>query len=489
MNIKELTNNIPGLKIRGAVEEEITGISYFSHKIRPGFLFAALKGEKHDGFHFIPEALEKGAAAVMCERKKPEGFTKTWIKADDARLALALVSAEFFNHPSKKMKMVGITGTKGKTTATYLLEKILEKNGNSAGVIGSISYRGPEFVVPAQRTTPEAPDTDALLQKMLEQGATHCVMEVSSHSIEMKRINGIDFDVTAFTNLSGEHLDFHKSLENYFNTKKKLFLTAENSRPVINSDSVWGRKLVSELSNKCVTFGFNKNADVFPLQFRFTSKGITARIQFPKGKTDLSSPLLGKPNLYNILTAVASALAMDIPLAAIKEGIASLESVPGRFERIPNELGLNLFVDYAHTDEALKNLLETAREISTSRIILVFGAGGDRDKSKRHRMGKIAGKLADWAIITSDNPRSENPLEIIASIEKGIKKTGKNKYEIFPDRRKAIEKAVSIGNKGDYILIAGKGHEKYQIIKDRVIPFDDVKVAQDSVKKIKEQKK
>jgi len=483
MTIKELTRNIPGLRISGNLEERITGISYSSQKIKPGFLFAALTGEKQDGYDFIPDALEKGAVAVLSVRKKPEGFLKTWIRSDDARLALALISTEFFNHPSRKIQVIGITGTKGKTTVTYLLEKILEKGGYSPGVIGSISYRGPGFDTPAVRTTPEAPDTNALMHKMLEQGATHCVMEVSSHSIEMKRINGIDFDVTAFTNLSGEHIDYHKSIENYYNAKKKLFLTADKSKPVVNSDSIWGRKLISELSKKVLSFGLNKRADIHPGKYRFSSKGITASITAPSGRMEIVSPLLGKPNLYNILTAASCALALEIPLNAVEKGIAALKYVPGRFEKIPNTLGLHLFVDYAHTDDALKNLLETIKEIASQRIFLVFGAGGDRDKSKRPRMGEKAGKTADWTIITSDNPRSEDPMDIISSIEKGIRKTGKNKYEIIPDRREAIEKAVSMAKKGDYVLIAGKGHEKTQTIKDRVIPFDDVKVAEAAAKK------
>jgi len=486
MIIKELIKNIPGLQVSGNLEEKITGISYSSQKIEKGFIFAALKGEKKDGFDFIPEALKKGASAVLCEKDRPGGFKKIWIRARDARLALALASARLSKHPSQKLKVIGITGTKGKTTVTYLMEKILEKAGYCPGVIGSISYRGPEFNIPAQRTTPEAPDLDALLQKMLEQGVTHCIMEVSSHSIEMKRIHGIDFDVTVFTNLSGDHMDYHKSLENYYQAKKNLFTTAKKSIPVVNWDSIWGQKLISELSRKVLSFGYHEKADVNPAYYQFTSKGITAHIESPAGIIKLSSALLGKPNLYNILTAVASALALKIPAEAIEKGIASLKNVPGRFEKVPNSLGLNLFVDYAHTDEALRNLLETFREMTSKRIFLVFGAGGDRDHSKRPRMGEIAGKMADWTIITSDNPRSEDPMDIISDIEKGIQKTGKNKYEILPDRRKAIKKAVSMGKKGDYVLIAGKGHEKVQIIKDKIIPFDDVKAAKNAVKKIKE---
>jgi len=489
MILKELTRNVPGLHITGSLERNIRGIAYSSQKVKPGFLFAALKGEKLDGFEFVPEALEKGAEAVLSERGKPEGFEKTWVKAADARLALALISSKYYGHPSQKMKVIGITGTKGKTTVTYLMEKILEAEGYSPGVIGSISYRGPGFSLPAQRTTPEAPDTDALLQKMWEQGSTHCVMEVSSHSIEMKRINGIDFDVTAFTNLSGEHLDYHKSLENYYQAKRNLFFTAHKSIPVVNSDSLWGQKLISELPRKVLSFGFNEEADIHPSLYKFTPQGITAHIESPQGKIKIHSKLLGKPNLYNTLTAAALALAIKIPVSSIEKGASALKEVPGRFEKVPNKMGIHILVDYAHTDEALKNLLETAAHITSRKIILVFGAGGDRDKSKRSRMGEAAGKTAHWSIITSDNPRSEDPRDIISDIEKGIKKTGTQEYEIIPDRRKAIRKALSMSEKGDYILIAGKGHEKVQIIKDKVIPFDDVQVAKDEARKIEQKLK
>ena len=488
MILKNLTQKIPELRISGSLEQKIKGIAYSSQKVKPGFLFAAIKGEKHDGHDFIPEALEKGASAVLSDQKKPEGFQKNWIQSQDTRLALALISAEFFKHPSRKMKVIGVTGTKGKTTVTYLLEKILKTKGNSPGIIGSISYRGPGFTLPAERTTPEAPDIEALFQKMLDQGATHCVMEVSSHSIEMKRINGIDFDATAFTNLSGEHLDYHKSLENYYNAKKNLFLTAHKSTPVINSDSLWGQKLISELSRQALSFGFNEKADVFPNWYRYSTQGIKSQIKSPKEKIEINSPLLGKPNLYNILTAAAVALVLEIPVQFIEQGVASLHGVPGRFEKVPNNLGIHIFVDYAHTDEALRNLLGTTKDISSSRIILVFGAGGDRDRSKRSRMGEAAGNTAHWTIITSDNPRSEDPADIISDIEKGIKKTRTDKYEIIPDRRKAIRKAISMAHKEDYVLIAGKGHEKVQIIKDKIFPFDDVQVARDAAKKIRQNK-
>jgi len=316
-----------------------------------------------------------------------------------------------------------------------------------------------------------------MLAEMLAQGVTHCLIEVSSHALDLKRVLGIGFDIALFTNLSGDHLDYHHSMEEYFEAKKKLFFLNHKKRTaVINSDDTWGKELLSELPSGVLTFGLEPEAAVRGENYRLTEKGIELSVNYPAGKLPVSSPLLGKPNLYNILASIAVALALNIHVSAIKEGIASLQEVPGRFEKIENSLGLHIFVDYAHTDDALKNLLETARELNPKRIILIFGAGGDRDKTKRARMGKVAGDLADLTILTSDNPRSEDPLAIISDIEKGIKKTGTKNYEILPDRKKAIEHALSVGERGDYILVAGKGHEDYQIIKDKVIPFKDADV-------------
>jgi len=487
MKLKDLLEGISVLQFIGNKEEEIQGISYSSKTVQPGYLFAALKGEKSDGLNFTGEAFANGAAAVLSDRPIPADFKKTWIQVSDARKTLALCSANFYSHPSKKMKIIGITGTKGKTTITYLLEAIIKKAGFHPGVIGTISYRGPNIETPAERTTPEAPDLHKILRKMLDQGTSHCVMEVSSHSLELKRVDGINFDVVVFTNLSGEHLDYHRSMEKYFQAKRRLFsLNQGKGTAVINSDDPWGKKLISQLNNPVFTYGLKHPALVRAEKYNFNEKGIRASVKHPGGNISVTSPLLGKPNLYNILASISSALTLNIPFQAIEEGTASLKGVPGRFEKIKNPFGFKIFVDYAHTDNALKNLLETARELNPKNIILVFGAGGDRDKTKRARMGKIAGTLADWTILTSDNPRSEDPMAIISNIEEGIKKTGPHKYEIQADRKKAIKHALSSGKKGDIILVAGKGHESYQIIKDKIFPFDDVTVVKSILKEMEE---
>jgi UDP-N-acetylmuramoyl-L-alanyl-D-glutamate--2,6-diaminopimelate ligase len=477
MKLKDLLEGVPRVRYNGNEEQEIQGIAYSSRDVKPGFLFAALKGEKKDGFEFIEEALLNSAVVFLSERPKPENFEKTWLQASDAREALALCSANFYSHPSQKMKVVGITGTKGKTTITYLLEEILKQSHFLPAVIGTISYRGPSIRISAERTTPEAPDLQRMMAEMLAQGVTHCLIEVSSHALELKRVLGIGFDIALFSNLSGDHLDYHHTMENYFEAKKKLFFLNHKKRTaVINSDDSWGKKLISELPSGVITYGLQPDAQVRCENFKLTEKGIELSAKHPAGTLPVFSPLMGKPNLYNILASIAVALTLNIPVSAIKEGIASLQEVPGRFEKIKNSLGLHIFVDYAHTDDALKNLLETVRQLNPKRIILIFGAGGDRDKTKRPRMGEVAGNLSDWTILTSDNPRSEDPLAIISDIEKGIKKTGTKNYEILPDRKEAIEHALSIGEKGDYILVAGKGHEDYQIIKDKVIPFKDADV-------------
>ncbi|MGB8952902.1 MAG: UDP-N-acetylmuramoyl-L-alanyl-D-glutamate--2,6-diaminopimelate ligase [Candidatus Aminicenantales bacterium] len=485
MKLNKLLNGVPVLHVSGNRQVEIRGIACSSKKLMPRYLFAALKGLEKDGFDYVKEALTKGAAAILSERPKLPEIKKSWIQVYDSREALALCSANFYDHPSHKMKMVGITGTKGKTTITYLLEEIIRRAGGVPGVIGTVSYRWPSFHTEARMTTPEAPDMQCMMKDMAEHGTTHCLIEVSSHSLEQKRVWGISFDVAVFTNLSGEHLDYHHSMEDYFEAKKRLFsLNSKKRTAVVNEDDPWGKRLISELPMTTITFGLEPSALVRGERYRFNGSGIEAIVRYPGGQTAISSSLTGKYNLYNILAAFAIALALNIPPQAIQEGIASLRQIPGRFEKIDNRLGLQIYVDYAHTDNALKNLLEAVRDLKPSRILLIFGAGGDRDKSKRERMGEVAATYADWIFLTSDNPRSEDPLAIIQEIEKGILKAGAKKYTVMPDRREAIEKALTFGKKGDYILVVGKGHENYQILKNKTISFSDAEVIKNILKKL-----
>jgi UDP-N-acetylmuramoyl-L-alanyl-D-glutamate--2,6-diaminopimelate ligase len=477
MKLKDLFQDVPAVQLNGNGGVDILGLAYSSKQVKPGFLFAAMRGERRDGFEFVAEAASRGAAAVLSDRPRPPAFPGAWAKAVDVREALALAAANLYGHPSKKLKVVGITGTKGKTTLTYLLESVFQKAGYPTGVIGTISYRWPDMSQPAPRTTPEAPDLQRMLSEMLAQGISHCLIEVSSHALDLKRVWGVHFDIAVFTNLSPEHLDYHVSMEDYFEAKKRLFyLNAKKRTAVVNVDDPWGKRLISELPLTTVSFGLEPAAIVRAEQYKFSDAGIKGEVDYPGGQLKICSTLMGRHNLYNILAAVAAGLALGIPAPTIKEGISALNNVPGRLERISSPLGFPVFVDYAHTDAALRSLLETIRDLKPGRIILVFGAGGDRDKSKRPRMGEVAASLADLTFITSDNPRSEDPLAIIAEIEKGFTARGAKSYKIVPDRKEAITQALTAARKGDVVLVAGKGHEDYQVFKDVTIPFSDAEV-------------
>jgi UDP-N-acetylmuramoyl-L-alanyl-D-glutamate--2,6-diaminopimelate ligase len=491
MKIKELLRGVPIVKFTGNEEAQVKGIAYSSRSVESGDMFAALRGERHNGYDFVPEAISKGATAILSERPALFEIELNWIQVQEARKSLAFCSANFYRHPSRKLKVIGITGTKGKTTITYLLESILRASGYSPGVIGTISYRGPGLHRRAERTTPEAPDIQRMMASMVRQHAGYCLMEVSSHSLELDRVTGIEFDIVLFTNLSGEHLDYHHTMERYFEAKKKLFFLPGNKKrtAVINSDDPWGKRMVDELHMGAVTYGLKPEALVRADGYLLSDKGVEVSVKHPGGKIKIFSPLIGRPNIYNILAAVSTALVLKIPDSEIIRGISSLTGVPGRFEKIKNSLGLNIFVDYAHNDDALRQLLETARELTREKVILVFGAGGDRDRSKRSRMGEAAGRLADYTIITSDNPRSEEPMAIIDEIERGMNKSGNDRYEIIPDRKEAVVRALSLGRSGDYVLVAGKGHEDYQILKDRIIHFSDAEVIREWLDKAEERRR
>jgi UDP-N-acetylmuramoyl-L-alanyl-D-glutamate--2,6-diaminopimelate ligase len=480
MKLKEILKEVRLVNLSGQIEIEVSGLAYFSKLVEPHQVFVAIRGEKADGYNFIPEAIKRGAAAIVSDRPRPADLEITWIQVPDVREALALMSAAFYGYPSLKLKTVGITGTKGKTTTTYILEEIFRSAGFVPGVIGTIEYRWKDKKVSAERTTPEAPDIQRILSQMVADGVTHCLLEVSSHSLELKRVLGIGFDVAVFTNLSGEHLDYHQTLDNYFEAKKKLFsLNHKRQASIINLDDPWGEKLITELPMRTITFGFKPQALVRAESFSIEENEMKAIISYPGGKLNINSSLIGRHNLYNLLAAISTALVLSVPSQAIIKGISSLKVVPGRFELIPNNLGFKIIVDYAHTDNALDNLLQTVRTLKPKRIILVFGCGGDRDRYKRPRMGEVAGRLADWTIITSDNPRSEEPVQIIEEIEKGFRQIRSSNYEKVVDRRQAIEKALKMARKGDWVVIAGKGHETYQIFRDKTINFSDVETVRE----------
>jgi len=461
----------------------ITGIAHDSRRVEPGHVFVALRGQHADGTAFVAQAIARGAAAVVSQEAAPADTVVPWAQVSDARLALALLAVEVHGDPSRRMQVVGITGTNGKTTTAYLMASIFEAAGVHCGLLGTVAYRIGSDVREATHTTPEAPDVQALLAEMVDSGCDACVLEVSSHALALRRVDGITFAAAIFTNLTRDHLDFHADMEDYFQAKRRLFELLPRDRPaVINADDPRAASLI-ETSGPSITYGINRPADVSPSPLSYSLQGLAFDARTPRGTIALRSTLVGRPNVYNILAAVATAVALDIPTEAIERGIASLEAVPGRFQVVSTPAdNVTVVVDYAHTDDALRNLLETARPLAAGRIITVFGCGGDRDRTKRPLMGMVAGRLSDVILITSDNPRSEEPARIIEEIQRGItpetKKVGAQRVLAIVDRREAIEEAVRSAAPGDLVLVAGKGHEKYQVIGTQTLPFDDVEVAQ-----------
>ncbi len=467
----------------------VSAIAYDSRRVVPGAVFVALKGLRADGGAFAEQAASRGASAVVSESARPDAVTIPWLGVSDARLSLALLADRFFDHPSRRMPVVGVTGTNGKTTTSYLLASILDAAGLNAGMLGTVAYRIGGEDREASRTTPEAPDVQQLLSEMLRHGGKSAVMEVSSHALALKRVDGMRFAAGIFSNLTRDHLDFHEDMEAYFAAKRRLFEMLPASAPgVINLDDPRGAALV-EIASRPVTYAINATADYTPGPIEMTLAGLRFDIRSPKGAIHITSKLVGRPNVYNILAAASTAAALDVPIAAIEQGIAGLSGVPGRFEVVSQPADeVTVVVDYAHTDDALRNLLETARPLSAKRLITVFGCGGDRDRSKRPLMGMVAARLSDVVMITSDNPRSEDPARIIEEIERGIPAGSQAPsrtpvVESLVDRAAAIERAVSMATPGDVVLIAGKGHEKYQQIGDRVLPFDDGEVARTALAK------
>ena len=469
----------------------VTGIAYDSRTVAPGQVFVALKGQHTDGTSFARQAIERGAAAVVSEQAAPPDVHIPWAIVEDARLALAVLATTFHRHPSREMRVVGITGTNGKTTTAYLLAAIFEAAGVRCGLLGTVAYRvgpGAEGLREAARTTPEAPDVQALLREMVDRGCGACAIEVSSHALSLRRVDGMIFAAGVFTNLTRDHLDFHADMDDYFRAKRRLFEMLPREAPsLVNLDDPRGPSLL-DAGGRPVTYSISRPADVTPGPLSFSLEGLDFDVRTPRGTVHVRSKLVGRPNVYNILAAVSTAVVLDLPLDAIARGLQSLDGVPGRFQVVSGPKDeVTVVVDYAHTDDALRNLLETARPLARGRLVTVFGCGGDRDRTKRPLMGAVAGRLSDLIVITSDNPRGEDPVRIIEEVQWGI--TADTRRESAPrplavvDRREAIGKAIEAAMPGDVVLIAGKGHETYQVIGDRVLPFDDVAVAREALKR------
>ena len=471
-----------------AQDTVVSAVTYDSRRAVAGSVFVALRGLKTDGAVFAAQAAARGASLIVGEPPRPDGVDTPWLGVSDARLALALLADAFYAHPSRRMQVIGVTGTNGKTTTGYLLASMLDAAGLKAGLLGTVTYRLGAEEREASRTTPEAPDVQQLLDEMIRQGCKSAVMEVSSHALALKRVDGMRFAAGIFTNLTRDHLDFHADMETYFQAKRRLFeLLPDDAPGIINLDDPRGPGLV-EVPRKVVTFAMGRPADVTPGPLEFTLGGLSFDVRTPRGAVSVESMLVGRPNVYNILAASATAVAIGLPLDAIAEGVKALPGVPGRFEVVsaPDD-EVTVVVDYAHTDDALRNLLETARPLAPKRLVTVFGCGGDRDATKRPLMGMVAARLSDVVVITSDNPRSEEPQRIIEEIKRGIPAGVQGgrapEVQAIVDRREAIERAVEQADSGDVVLIAGKGHEKYQQIGDRVLPFDDGEIARQALQR------
>jgi UDP-N-acetylmuramoyl-L-alanyl-D-glutamate--2,6-diaminopimelate ligase len=464
----------------------VSGIAYDSRAVAPGAVFVALKGRHADGTAFARQAIERGAAAIVSEQPAPPDVHVPWAIVQDARLALAMLATTFYRDPSGDMQVVGITGTNGKTTTAYLLASIFEAAHIRCGILGTVAYRIGDEVREATRTTPEAPDVQALLREMVDRDCGACAMDVSSHALSLRRVDGMTFAAGVFTNLTRDHLDFHADMDDYFRAKRRLFEMLPRDAPsLLNVDDPRGAGL-ADAGGRPVTYAIDRQADVMPGPLSFSLQGLAFDIRTSRGTVRVGSKLVGRPNVYNILAAVATATALDLPLDAIERGLQALDGVPGRFQVASGAKDdVTVVVDYAHTDDALRNLLETARPLAQGRLITVFGCGGDRDRTKRPLMGAVAGRLSDLIVITSDNPRSEDPARIIEEVQRGItpdtRRDSAQRLLTIVDRREAITKAVELARPGDLVLVAGKGHEKYQVIGNRTLPFDDVAVAREAL--------
>jgi UDP-N-acetylmuramoyl-L-alanyl-D-glutamate--2,6-diaminopimelate ligase len=475
-----LADLLAGLPVGGDHEApvEVSGVQLDSRRVVPGDLFVAIAGEKHDGRRFAGEAAARGAVAVLAPGPADEAPGIPWVVTGDPRALLAPLAARLYGSPDRELLMVGVTGTNGKSTVVWACQAMLDGAGRPAGRLGTVAYSFGDLELPAQRTTPEITDLLRLLRAMRARGAAAACMEVSSHALVLGRLGDVAFDVAVFTNLTRDHLDFHGSMAAYFAAKRRLFTErlAPGGVAVVNVADAAGLQLAAELaaSDGVRTVTFGEGGQVRVTDAQLDADGIRARIATPRGELALESSLLGPYNLENLLATVAVGEALELPHAAMAQALRSLRPVPGRMEKIDRGQGFPVFVDYAHTDDALAATLAAVRRITGRKVAVVFGCGGDRDRGKRALMGKVAGELADLVVVTSDNPRSEDPLAIMAAIEEGLKESGNQEYRMLPDRRDAIRRALSIAGGDDYaVLVAGKGDEQGQEVAGVVHPFSD----------------
>ncbi len=456
-----------------AADPEIRKLAYNSRQAEPGTLFFAIRGLRADGHQFVPEALQRGAVAVVSENACPEGFALPWIEVQSIRRVMAVVADRFFESPSRELPLVGITGTNGKTTTAYLVHAMASRRGPSL-MVGTIQTVIGGQALEAKLTTPESVDIQELLREAVSQGCSSGVFEVSSHALAFDRVYGCRFPVAVFTNLSQDHLDFHADLEEYFQAKARLFDRSYNEAleaAIVNGDDPFGRRLALSCRGR-VSYGLGEGNDLRPLKLEADHDGIRMRVSWFGSTLELESPLVGRHNVYNLLAAAGASHFLGMGTGEIAEGAAGLKVVPGRFEKVELGLPFTVVIDYAHTPDALENVLRLARQVARGRLICVFGCGGDRDRAKRPLMGTIAARLADWVVVTSDNPRTEDPEAIVADIIAGLPR-GFRAAEVVVDRREAIRRALELARPDDLVLLAGKGHETYQDIGGQRIPFDE----------------
>ncbi|NLO82953.1 MAG: UDP-N-acetylmuramoyl-L-alanyl-D-glutamate--2,6-diaminopimelate ligase [Clostridiales bacterium] len=471
MLLRDLLMEVPCLRVEGQIDKQIDDIFYDSRQVTGNSLFFCIEGFRFDGHQFAGEAVARGAQAVVISKDIPLPEHVTKIYVEDTRFAMALISKAFYGNPLKDIPLVGVTGTNGKTTVTYLIKSILEEAGKKVGLIGTITNMIGNRKIHAERTTPESLDLQRLFKEMKEEGVDNVVMEVSSHSLSLKRVAGCQFEVGVFTNLTQDHLDFHSSFDDYREAKVRLF--AQSRQAVINIDDENGRVIMEGVAGPTITYGIREEAHIFARDLEITSKGVSFRLFTPNGDCIINLSIPGIFSVYNAMAAAGACSALDVPLECIKNGLEKVKGVPGRFEVLNTGTDYSVILDYAHTPDGLENVLKTAREFTKGRVITLFGCGGDRDPGKRPIMGEIAGRYSDLCIITSDNPRNEEPMAIIEHILPGIKKTV-CPYVVIEDRREAIAYALGQGKAGDVIILAGKGHENYQILRNnRIIPFDE----------------
>ena len=468
-----------GLRYTGE-NVDIRSIEYDSRKVKQGSMFCCIVGQLFDGHTFAEAAVEQGAVALLVERELPLSVPQVVVK--NARKSMAEMAAAFYGYPQREIQVLGVTGTNGKTTTTYMVKAIAEQAGKKVGIIGTIRNMIGSESLHTDRTTPESVDLFRLLRTMADARVDLVVMEVSSHALEQFRVHGIKFDVALFTNLTQDHLDYHKTFENYLQAKKILFQNAKKA--VVNVDDPYADRIMSGLSIPITTFGVRDRADIAASDIDITTRGVQFDLHTPCGDVRMNLPIPGLFSVFNAMGAVGMAQAIGIRLPAIKQGLESMTSVSGRLEAVGSHLPYSIFVDYAHTPDALENVLKTVCDFAKKRVICVFGCGGDRDRAKRPIMGEIAGRYSDLAIITSDNPRNEDPMAIIETIEEGVKRSGA-KYVVIENRRQAIAHAISVAEPDDVILIAGKGHEDYQEINGTRYHFDD----KETVKELLEERK